>query len=365
MNYLVTKQNPRGTETDIFISSVYLAETFKKNQKHVDLKIKAIMYVDGDDVINKPFKVGKNNMSVYLEYGDNSKLNIFCNEELTKYLCNDWNTKHNKDSISTILNDFRKKKQEDTGKIAIEEQYHMDVEIYENIQRGNDYDIEDNIQIKIFDYEGKQSLYITELFNSLKLYELFKYEKWIRLNLLENPISYIENMDYVAVEVMGDINNAYCTDYIISLDMARELIATNITKRSSAIRNYLIGHSEKPISIDINIEEDFIKNLKLNIYYIERYLPSILTWKNAEILMPKLLEKCMEEIDSGNIKVEVVSAVIRTALKIVELETNTTKKELLNKEITSWMIKRAQIYSGLISAVKTENTKLKEQLNMI
>src|SRR5699024_3205136 len=106
----------------------------------------------------------------------------------------------------------------------------------------------------------------------------------------------------------------------------------------------------------------FVDNLKLNIYYIERYLPSVLNWKTAEEIMPKLLDRCMEEIDSGNIKVEVFSAVIRTALKIVDREKDSTKKELLNKQITEWMIKRAQIYAGIISSVKTENARLKEQL---
>lgn len=364
MNYLVVKENLRTAEVDVFIPSTILAERFNRKQNHVDAKIKAIMRMESDSIV-EPFKTDSRGMTVFLEYGDYSKLNIFCNKTLVEYIFEDWGNKSNTNIINEILSDFNKKLNE-LVPVEIEEEKEDDImeEYYQSYCDMEEEAEVRNINIEIFEYEGVNSVYARDLYKALDLdYYANTWEKWSREQIVNSEI-YKEYIDYTQITSVSNSEEdpKYSVDYIITLDVAKELTVLNLSKYSSEVRNYLKAFGDRIISNDTSAEENFVNNLKLNIYHVERYLPTVLSWKNAEVLLPKLLDRCMDEIDTGEIKVDVVSAVIRTCLKIVDKEKDTTKKELLNRQITEWMIKRAQIYAGIISAVKTENARLKSLL---
>ena len=82
-----------------------------------------------------------------------------------------------------------------------------------------------------------------------------------------------------------------------------------------------------------NGEGDFVDTLPLTIYGIEKYLPQFLNWKNVDIVMPKLMERCIKEVESGAIKVGVLSSVIKIADNIQNSLTDVAQKEIMNRYI--------------------------------
>lgn len=355
-----TIKNHITDEEEVFIPANLLAEKFNKKESFVADKLKAIMYISKSDICSFPFtKSLSDGKAIYLELDEDGVVHTYSNKNLTEFAIKSWKNRRNANVIKEVLNEFNKPE----NLLKSEESLEVKEEIINTTY--NDMD-EDSINIEIFEESGRYLLSAYELYKSLKIV-YYNFEKWAKDNIVNNPM-YIEGIDYQENETYNPIADVhFFTDYIIDTTVARELIVTTDTSEDDdnkiKVRNYIASFSMIP-KIDNNDTNEFIDNLRLNIYHIERYLPSILNWKTASDVMPRLLDRCMEEIDCGNIKVDVFSAVIRTALKIVDKEQDSTKKELLNREITEWMIKRAQIYAGIISSVKTENARLKAQLTI-
>lgn len=357
MSYLKIK-NIIGEE-EVFIPSSVLAQKFDRKENHVNAKLQAIMYLPNElELWDLPMrKMSVDGKVIYADLDDYGNVNVYSNKELTEFVLKDWKNRSNTDIVNEIINEFDKT----IGSLVSVELPEPELLKQECIELINDNMEDEDINLPITEDSGKYLLSASKLFLALKLGNLYDFEIWAKKNIARNPM-YIEDVDYQERETYNPESQPhFYTDYIIDSNVARELTVISDSRERIKVRNYITAFSYAPIVITDDFSE-FVNDIKLNIYYIERYLPLVLNWKTAEDIMPKLLDRCMKEVDSGSIKVEVFSAVIRTALKIVDREKDSTKKELLNKQITKWMTKRAQIYAGIISSVKTENARLKEQL---
>lgn len=115
--------------------------------------------------------------------------------------------------------------------------------------------------IRIKKENEKEVVSARELYKNLELSKRFSnwIEKYIKI---DNPYGFIENEDYTPYLEVHPQNNQEVQDYLLTLDMAKELCMLSKSEKGIAIRKYFI-----------DCEKRYIENLKIQ---IDKKSPSIL-----------------------------------------------------------------------------------------
>ena len=85
------------------------------------------------------------------------------------------------------------------------------------------------------------SVNATNLYKNLEVKT--KYTQWIKRKI--EKYGFIENQDYIIVETKKDGDNATLKDYIITLDMAKELAMVENNAKGREVRRYFIEVEKK------------------------------------------------------------------------------------------------------------------------
>ena len=109
--------------------------------------------------------------------------------------------------------------------------------------------------IKITTKDGKQLVSARELHEFLEIKTDFR--KWFP-RMCE--YGFVENIDYTPVKFVHPMNLQECTDYAISIDMAKELSMIQRTEKGKQARLYFIECEKKLKEVDVKA------NLLLSIY---------------------------------------------------------------------------------------------------
>lgn len=180
---------------------------------------------------------------------------------------------------------------------------------------------------------------------------------------LENEGSEIDDMKLV-LDTYTDDSGKLNTEYLCNEGLFNELVGSFTGKEA---RKYRVEFREQfrkmkeQLQRIANGEGDFVDTLPLTSYGIDKYLPQFLNWKNIDIVMPKLVDRCIKEVESGSIKVGVLSSVIKIAEHIQNSLTDVAQKEIMNKYIKEAMLKRDKVYIGLQGAAVKNANKLEAE----
>lgn len=126
--------------------------------------------------------------------------------------------------------------------------------------------------------------------NSRELYELLgvntEYSKWIQRAV--EKYEFTENTDYLIVKNDEKLNGGVCRpkiDYIVTLDMAKELCMVSNTEKGRKVRKYFI-EVEKQANKPLTIEQLLLENSKV----INQLQNKVITLQDTiEVQKPKVL----------------------------------------------------------------------------
>ena len=108
-----------------------------------------------------------------------------------------------------------------------------------------------------------------------------------------------------------------------------------------------------------NGEGDFVDTLKLTRHSVEKYLPQFLTYKNVDTVLPKLVDRCISELDKGTIKIDILTSAIRVARAVRDQLDGVAEKEIMNKYIEKAFMKKEHVSSSRLGGVAKANSELK------
>lgn len=182
-------------------------------------------------------------------------------------------------------------------------------------------------------------------------------------NALKNEGVELDDMRLVFATYI-DSKGEERVDYLCNEALFNELVGSFTGKEA---RKYRVEFREQfrlmreQLQRIANGEGDFVETLSLTRYSVEKYLPQFLNWKNVDTVLPKLVERCMTEIDKGTIKLEVLSSAIRIARGVRDKLEDVAEREIMNRYIEQASDKREKIMATRLGGVVTSNNKLEDK----
>ena len=174
-----------------------------------------------------------------------------------------------------------------------------------------------------------------------------------------------EDMDFTSVKKSTVVNNGAIKeigDYACSINMAKEIAMIQRSEKGKQARKYFIECERQLKQVAIQSPQAFVDSLKLHEYHIEKYLPSFLTWKNVDEVMPLLIERVGNSIDSGEIKLGVLHSVIKVTRQVRDLCELSAQKEIMTKYIEEAQSKYDRVLIASKAGVTKANNELKKKL---
>lgn len=213
--------------------------------------------------------------------------------------------------------------------------------------------------INVKNENGKLLVSARELYLGLGL-DRSNWSRWSKKNIVNDEF-HEEGIDYMGVRLKDEGNNEY-QDYAITLDYAKEIAMMARTAKSKEIRNYFIQCEEQLKQVAIQSPKAFVDSLKLHEYSIEKYLPTFLTWKNVDEVMPLLIQRVGDSVDSGEIKLGVLHSVIKVSKQVREQCELSAEKEIMTKYIDEAQAKYDRVLIASKAGLTKSNNDLKKKL---
>lgn len=110
-----------------------------------------------------------------------------------------------------------------------------------------------------------------------------------------------------------------------------------------------------------NGEGDFVDTLKLTRYSIEKYLPQFLNYKNVDTVLPKLVDRCIKELDNGTIKIDVLTSVIRMARVVRDQLDDVAEREIMNRYIEKANMKKEHVIASRLGGIAKAKSELEDK----
>ena len=176
-----------------------------------------------------------------------------------------------------------------------------------------------------------------------------------------------EDMDFTSVKKSTVVNNGAIKeigDYACSINMAKEIAMIQRSEKGKQARKYFIECERQLKQVAIQSPQAFVDSLKLHEYHIEKYLPSFLTWKNVDEVMPLLIERVGNSIDSGEIKLGVLHSVIKVTRQVRDLCELSAQKEIMTKYIEEAQSKYDRVLIASNAGRAKANNELKAKLGL-
>lgn len=114
--------------------------------------------------------------------------------------------------------------------------------------------------------------------------------------------------------------------------------------------------------VAIQSPQAFVDSLSLTEYAISKYLPNFLTWKNVDEVMPRLIERVTESVDTGDIKLGVLSTTINVAKAVRDAYPNSAEKEIMTRYIEDAQAKYDRVLIASKAGITKANNDLRKQL---
>lgn len=110
-----------------------------------------------------------------------------------------------------------------------------------------------------------------------------------------------------------------------------------------------------------NGEGDFVDTLKLTRHSVEKYLPQFLNYKNVDVVLPKLVDRCISELDKGTIKIDILTSAIRVARTVRDQLDGVAEREIMNKYIEKASMKKEHILASRIGGIAKHKAELEDK----
>ena len=174
-----------------------------------------------------------------------------------------------------------------------------------------------------------------------------------------------EDVDFTSVQKSTVVNNGAVKeigDYACNIDMAKEIAMIQRSDKGKQARKYFIECEKQLKTIAIQSPQAFVDSLALTEYAISKYLPNFLTWKNVDEVMPRLIERVTESVDTGDIKLGVLSTTINVAKAVRDAYPNTAEKEIMTRYIEQAQAKYDRVLIASKAGITKANNDLRKQL---
>lgn len=123
------------------------------------------------------------------------------------------------------------------------------------------------------------------------------------------------------------------SDYIMTLDMAKHIAMVQRTDIGGEIRDYFLECEKQLKVVAVKSPQVFVDSLSLTKYSIEKFLPTFLTYKNVDEVIPALIERVSNGVDTGELKIGVLGSVIKTSKQVRDSCKLSAQKELMTEYI--------------------------------
>lgn len=175
-----------------------------------------------------------------------------------------------------------------------------------------------------------------------------------------------ENIDFVVCKKTYAANQHGGTkevqDYACNISMAKEIAMIQRSDKGKQARKYFIQCEEQLKQIAIQSPKAFVDSLKLHEYHIEKYLPTFLTWKNVDEVMPLLIKRVGDSVDKGEIKLGVLHSVIKVTKQVRDACELSAQKEIMTSYIEEAQAKYDRVLIASKAGMTKANNDLKKKL---
>ena len=205
------------------------------------------------------------------------------------------------------------------------------------------------------------------LVSARDLHEYFeskeRFSKWFNRMCeygFEEDVDYVVCTKKYAANQHGGTKDV--TDYACTISMAKEISMVQRNDKGKEARKYFIECEKQLKTVAIQSPQAFVDSLSLTEYAISKYLPNFLTWKNVDEVMPRLIERVTDSVDTGDIKLGVLSTTINVAKAVRDAYPNSAEKEIMTRYIEDAQAKYDRVLIASKAGITKANNDLRKQL---